>query len=120
MAQVLPTILTAAAGGAIGAALRVGVVTFLVPGPWGIAMLNVLGALLLGFVLTWFEGRGALLTVFLGGGVLGALTTFSTFAGDAVRLATAQPWSAGLYVVGSVSLAVLAFVIGVQAAKVLS
>lgn len=118
MSQVFSTILVAAAGGAVGAALRVGVVTFLVPGPLGVALLNVAGALLLGFILTWFEGRGALITVFLGGGLLGALTTFSTFAGDTVRLAGEQPVIAIFYVAGSVSLAVLAFVLGAQAAKV--
>ncbi|MEM7515377.1 MAG: CrcB family protein [Planctomycetota bacterium] len=111
MHTTLQTLLAAGAGGALGAMIRVGFVTFAVPGPFGIFVLNVVGALALGVVMG-AEGKGPLLTVFLGGGLLGALTTFSTFAGDAVKLGSAQPLVAGLYIAASVTVAILAFILG--------
>jgi len=120
MTQVLSTLAAAALGGAVGAAIRVGVVSYVMPGPWSIMALNVVGAFLLGLLLSALDGKGALLTVFLGGGVLGALTTFSTFAADIVRLANSQPFLAGVYLIGSISLAVLAFILGAQAGRFVS
>ncbi len=109
MNTLIPSLLAASAGGAIGAALRVLFLQVALPAPWGILALNIMGALVLGFVLSSLGERAPLLTLFLGAGVLGALTTFSSFAGDAVRLAGETPAIAGLYVVGSVVLAIAAF-----------
>lgn len=120
MTQFVPTLLAAAAGGALGACLRVMVVAFLVPGPVGILVLNVLGSLLLGFVLVALGEKSPLAVVFLGGGVLGALTTFSTFAGDVVRLAAGQPGMAALYIAGSVGGAAVAFLVGGSLARSLA
>lgn len=108
-----------AAGGALGATARVVVSTFLVPGPLGIFLLNVSGSLLLGFVVTFVEDRSPLLAVFIGAGFLGALTTFSTFAGDAIRLLTTSPGASFLYVMASVALAMLAFFAGAQLGRAL-
>ena len=117
MTTMMATLFAAAAGGALGAMIRVGIVTYVLPSPLGILVLNVAGALMLGFVLTFLEGRQALLTVFLGGGLMGALTTFSTFSGDAVRLASSPPLRAANYVSATVCGAILAFVLGAALAR---
>lgn len=56
-----------------------------VPAPWGIAVVNVTGALALGLLLG--GGRSGGLVLVLGAGFLGAYTTFSTWILDAVLLA---------------------------------
>ncbi|MBH0121899.1 CrcB family protein [Rhodococcus sp. HM1] len=72
-----------AAGGALGAVARYGLSTAF-PGVWTIAAINIAGSLLLG-ILAAMVGPDRLLRLFLGIGVLGGFTTFSTFAVDAVR-----------------------------------
>ena len=55
---------------------------------WGTLAVNVLGCLICGVLFGWMEARsigGELRTVLLVG-LLGALTTFSTFALDTLRL----------------------------------
>jgi CrcB protein len=54
--------------------------------PWGTFTVNMLGSFLLGFVV---GGAGALspgLTALLGTGLCGALTTYSTFSYETLRL----------------------------------
>lgn len=89
----MPTLLLVLAGGAVGAASR-----FLIdrtvtrrrngPLPWGTLTVNVTGSLLLGFV----AGAGTALPGWVGGlvgtGFCGALTTYSTFGYETVRLAS--------------------------------
>lgn len=64
--------------------------------PWGIAVVNALGALALGALAGADAGDGAganlspAIATVLASGFLGSFTTFSTFAVDVVRL-----WSAG-------------------------
>ena len=73
------------AGGALGAGLRTGLVE-LAPvraghWPWTIFAVNVVGCLLLGYFVTRLQERlpiSAYRRPFLGTGVCGALTTFST------------------------------------------
>ncbi len=83
-----------AAGGAVGAAARygVGLLWPAAPGafPWGTFWINVAGCALIGvlMVLVGEGGRSAhpLVRPFLGVGVLGGFTTFSTYAMDFARL----------------------------------
>lgn len=83
------------AGGALGANLRYLVGLWAAarwPGvlPWGTLLINLTGSLLLGVLLTLLAARRPeprLLRLFLGTGLLGAYTTFSTFSTETVALA---------------------------------
>lgn len=80
--------LLVAGGAAVGAPLRyltdLALRTRLGAGlPWGTFAVNVLGSLLLGIVIGTCSARGQLL---LGTGLCGALTTYSTFSYEALRL----------------------------------
>ncbi|WP_328299595.1 CrcB family protein [Streptomyces sp. NBC_00435] len=89
-----PVLAAVAAGGAAGAAARYGVALLwpAAPGsfPWGTFWVNVAGCALIGvlMVLVGEGGRSAhpLVRPFLGVGVLGGFTTFSTYAVDFARL----------------------------------
>ncbi len=89
--------------------------------PFGTLAVNISGCLLLGFLVTLFAERlvpsphlRAAVTV----GFLGAYTTFSTFAYQALRLGEdGAPARAVLYVVASVVLGVLAAWIGTALGK---
>jgi CrcB protein len=78
-----------ALGGAIGALARYGIETWLpaAPGafPWGTFLINVSGCALIGVLMVLvtdvFTGR-PLLRPFVGVGVLGGFTTFSTYANE--------------------------------------
>ena len=105
-----------AAGGAIGACARHGA-TLLWPTPpsafpWTTFVINVTGSALLGAVLVLLTERGAphpLLRPFLGTGVIGGYTTFSTFAVDVQRLIErGQPLTALTYLLATVLVALLA------------
>ncbi|AXV05413.1 CrcB protein [Euzebya pacifica] len=109
------TAMVVAAGGAVGALLRwqlAGGLNDLVVGdcpgtvnclpsqpafPWGTLLVNVVGALLLG----WLASRQVdpLRRAFLGTGVLGAFTTFSAFAVEAVLVGRRSPLEGIAYVV---------------------
>ena len=57
--------------------------------PWGTLAVNLLGCLLIGAILGWVSTREAssrTTELFLVTGVLGSLTTFSTFGHDTVEL----------------------------------
>ncbi|MED5446959.1 MAG: fluoride efflux transporter CrcB [Planctomycetota bacterium] len=57
--------------------------------PWGTLTVNLLGCLLIGAILGWVSTREAssrTTELFLVTGVLGSLTTFSTFGHDTVEL----------------------------------
>ncbi|GAB3712571.1 fluoride efflux transporter CrcB [Mariniluteicoccus flavus] len=84
--------LAVAIGGAVGGLARALLDHHLRPAdpagfPRGILTCNLLGSFLLGLVTGWFGGD--LRSSLLGTGFCGALTTWSTFALDAVRLAQA-------------------------------
>jgi CrcB protein len=85
-----PVIAVIAAGGALGALARLGVSTVLPHHggfPLSTVLENVLGCFLLGallVVLTELRRPHPLVRPFLGTGVLGGFTTFSTYAVDAV------------------------------------
>ncbi len=69
--------LTLVAGaGAVGALVRHEAITRTLPPLLAVHVLNVLGALLLGVASVALDGRALLV---LGGGLLGGMTTFSTW-----------------------------------------
>ena len=85
-----------AAGGALGAIARAGLVALVPAGaggwPWATLVANLSGALLLGLllgVLAESLAGGTWARPLLGTGLLGGYTTFSTLALEIVRLATA-------------------------------
>jgi len=84
----LTTIIAVASGGAIGATSRLLLNTFVNKTfihtlPLGTLVVNLLGSLLIGFLFAYFHLNTSLsphLKTFLVTGILGALTTYSTFA----------------------------------------
>jgi CrcB protein len=90
--------------------------------PWGTLIINVTGSLLLTLVYGLLEGTAAApeWRAFLGIGVLGGYTTFSTFSYESVRLLQDGEWErAVLYVAGSVILSIAGAVLGFRLASVL-
>ncbi|MCB1016458.1 MAG: CrcB family protein [Acidimicrobiales bacterium] len=121
-----PTVLAAVAlGGALGAVARALVAERVGGGaggfPWATFATNVAGSLALGVVLVLVLRAAAphpLLRPFLATGLLGALTTFSTFVVEADRLvADGRPGLAGGYVVGSVALGLAAAAAGMAVGR---
>ena len=121
------TLLVVAAGGPLGAVSR-----YMATGwvqdytseffPWGTLLVNVGGSLVLGFALVWLQSTvsSAELRQFIAIGFLGSFTTFSTFSYEAVAmLRDREWWHAGGYVAGSVTLSLLAVVIGMAVASAL-
>jgi CrcB protein len=100
------------AGGCAGALTRLAVVQGLTarPGdwPWATFLVNVVGAFLLGVLITWVHERRAAppgyLPPLLGTGFCGALTTFSAMQLDLLRLLDAgRIGLAVAYALGSVA-----------------
>lgn len=115
-------------GGAIGAMARhgVGALSLRLMGPnfpWGTLGVNVAGSVLMGLFIAWLtakEPQSSLLRVFIASGVLGAFTTFSTFALDAVALYRDRSLAvAGLYVAASVTLSIAGLLAGLAAGRAL-
>jgi CrcB protein len=109
------TVLLVALGAAVGAPLRylvdraVGSHNF----PWGTFAVNVAGSFLLGLLAGGSRQFGAPLLAFAGTGFCGALTTYSTFGYETVRLLQdgAKPLAV-LNAVGSVVAGLAAAVLG--------
>lgn len=114
--MVEPVVLVGA-GGALGAVLRHAVTEAVAAEsfPVGTLAVNVLGSFALGAVTA--AGAGSDLLLFVGTGVCGAFTTFSSFSVDAVRLvdegrfAAAAAYALGTLAcaLGAVGLAFVAF-----------
>ncbi|MEU5450294.1 MULTISPECIES: CrcB family protein [Streptomyces] len=106
-----------AAGGALGALARYGALV-LWPGaggfPWTVFVVNVSGCALIGvlMVLTVERGRIAhpLVRPFLGVGVLGGYTTFSTYAADVSGLLARQEVAVAMAYTAATAVAALAAV----------
>ena len=107
--------LSVASGGAIGAVSRYWISSFVFKAvgggfPWATLSVNVLGCAILGVLiqlmaLTWSPSQQ--MRAFLTVGILGALTTFSTFSLEAVLLIERGDWvNAALYVLLSVVLCI--------------
>lgn len=99
-------------GGAVGAPLRY-VIDQQVSArrdnrfPWGTLLANLLACALLGFV-TAYAGASPEAVALLGTGVAGALSTYSTFGFEILRLSeTGAARTAVLYSVSSVALGVI-------------
>ncbi len=107
-------------GGALGAITRA-VITSLfslggAAGLWGVLLVNVVGALVLG----WYAAHirmtsrwSATVAGFVAVGLLGSFTTFSAFSIEVVDLFAEGSWlSATAYAVGSVGVGLSAAIIG--------
>jgi CrcB protein len=115
-------------GGIIGANLRwkIGVWAadqWATPFPWGTLLINLTGSFVLGLYLTLvterFTGR-PLTRLMFATGLLGAYTTFSTFAYETVRLLQhGQIWTALAYVAASLALGLAACTGGIATGRVI-
>ncbi|WP_026455124.1 fluoride efflux transporter CrcB [Saccharomonospora iraqiensis] len=106
------TVLWVALGGATGAVLRYVLDQRVQRAtgsafPWGTLTVNLVGSALLGLLTGWSLATGGTDTAraLLGTGLAGALTTFSTFGYETVRLVTER---AHAYAAANVVLTVLA------------
>ncbi|HZN33405.1 MAG TPA: CrcB family protein [Pirellulaceae bacterium] len=129
MTQIVQNCLLVALGGALGTLARYGIgiaaAKLLGKGfPWGTLIVNVGGCFAMGVVLgaiaSWesqspeamtpdIRGRIELWRTFLAVGLLGGLTTFSSFGGDTIReLQGGQPGIAVANVVSNVALSLVA------------
>jgi CrcB protein len=114
-----------AAGGVIGAETRYGIALALPHGtggwPSATLLINLSGCLLIGMlivVITELLEPHRLVRPFLGVGVLGGYTTFSTYTVDTLSLtAAARPGLALAYLVATPVLAVLACAVGASATR---
>lgn len=121
-------IMLVAAGGAIGAGARWVFGGWLAEKfgpafPWHTLTINLTGALLLGILMGATLDRalvGPEWRVFLGTGVLGGYTTFSTLAYETVALMEQGSfWAAGLNMLGSGALGIVAAVAGMWIGRML-
>ena len=116
-------ILLVAAGGAVGTAARYATALALPPlgaVPVATIAVNLVGAFLLGLLLASLARRGPddggrlTLRLFLGTGVLGGFTTYSTFSLDTVALLEGGRWAEVLLYTGvTLVLGTLAAALGV-------
>lgn len=118
-------VLSVAVGGVVGALARylveVGLATPEGHFPWATLLVNVTGSAILGALLVWIRRRfprHRLLRPFLGTGIIGAYTTFSTFAVEADELVRGgHVLTASLYVVASLVAGLGAALAGIAAAR---
>ncbi|RVW05335.1 fluoride efflux transporter FluC [Rhodococcus xishaensis] len=101
------------AGGALGSSVRY-LLSEQFPSIWTVAVINIVGSLLLG-VLVAMVGPDRLSRLFLGVGVLGGFTTYSTFEVDVVQ----NPASAALYMTATLLPALLVARIGMAVGEYL-
>lgn len=121
-------LLTAMAGAALGGGLRYAVGWWTAERwgaafPWHTFAINVLGAFLLGVVMAVSVERDALSAswrLFLGVGVLGGFTTFSTLSYEtAVLLEQGLVLKGALNMFGSGVLGILAAIIGLAVGRII-
>jgi CrcB protein len=122
-------ILAVALGGAVGAVARHGLAVA-VPHragefPWATLVTNLAGCVLIGALMVLLTETTApphrLVRPFLGVGVLGGFTTFSTYAVEVQQLLeTGHPWVAAAYLTGTVTGALAAVQVGIVTARVIA
>ena len=122
----MPVIVGVALGGALGASSRYALdhlieqCSFSIF-PWATFTINVTGCLLIGVLMVAIAEiwpRHRLLRPFLGTGVLGGYTTFSTYVVDAQRLLDQRAAATALiYLVATLVSAVLAVYVGTELAR---
>jgi CrcB protein len=127
--NVLEGVVLVAAGGALGAPLRLALTLGITDAmshrrqfPWATLLINTSGSFLLG-VLIWFTGAvfDDNWRLFLGTGVLGSYTTYSTFSVESLRLLERRRFAlAGAYVSLTTLLGLLAAVAGMAIGRFLS
>jgi len=124
------SIIAAASGGAIGATLRF-IINHLVNKhfihalPLGTLTVNLLGSLLIGILFAYFHLNTSLspyLRTFMITGILGALTTYSTFAMESFFLLESGQYirafaSMGLNLFGTIFMAGLGYLLLLQISK---
>jgi len=115
-------------GAGIGGAMRHGanVVALRLIGagfPWGTLAVNIAGSFVMGLVAEYFALKSGLpqqWRLFLATGVLGGFTTFSAFSLEVALLyERGEVMAAGLYVLGSVALAVIGLFAGLYVIRAL-
>ena len=105
-------------GGCVGAVGRFAVDRFIsarhdMVFPWGTYLVNMFGSALLGLVAAAASGGPDWVPLLIGTGFCGALTTFSTFSFETVRLAEDGSWlAAGLNVFASVAVGLTFVTVG--------
>ena len=116
-----------AAGGALGALGRYGLSVAVPPPPggfpWATFVTNVSGCLLVGVLMVSLTETGGrphrLVRPFLGVGVLGGYTTFSTYVMETQQLVTAgAPRLAVVYLFGTLAAALTAVQVGIVVTRV--
>jgi CrcB protein len=118
-----PTLAVVALGGGLGALARYGM-SGLLPVPWATFLINLIGCFLIGVLMvlvTEVYAAHRLVRPFLGVGVLGGFTTFSTYAVEFRALLV--PGRVGLafgYLFGTLLGAMLAVVLGVWLTRALA
>ena len=121
-------LLLVAVGGACGSVGRylTGTMALGLFGPrfgWtGTFTVNLVGGLLMGFLVGFLAHRGApdqeRLRILLAVGVLGGFTTFSSFSLDAALMIERRDYAlASAYILASVTLSILALFAGMMAAR---
>jgi CrcB protein len=114
-----------AAGGAVGALARYGASVLAPPTvdgfPWATFGVNITGCFLIGALMAWLARRptrGPLPRLFLGVGVLGGFTTFSTYTVEAEQLlADRHVLLALVYLFGTLAAALAAVTTGMAVAR---
>lgn len=121
--------LSVAAGGALGAVLRHGVniasaATWGTSFPFATMIVNILGSLILGVLTAIFAhyyNPSPEVKAFLVTGLLGAFTTFSTLSLDTITLFERGQYEyMALYILGSFTLGVGAFFLGLMTIRILA
>ena len=115
-------LLYVALGGALGASGRYGLGLWIdrLSGsdfPYGTMSANILGRFIMGLLVAWLALKGAgseSARLFIGVGLLGGFTTFSSFSLDAVNLVRDKGIEAFLtYVLGSVIISLVVIALGI-------